>query len=98
MRADMTKVSRRFDNFANAPMAAINTLQNINSFYFIKKFNFEECGKKVSTNVWQTKDSSSGIFTGFFLGGLFAISHFEQIYSAKFDKYFMVIFVIKEII
>ena len=45
------------------------------------------------------KDSSCGIFTGFFfVGGLFAISHFEQIYSAKFDKYFMVIFVIKEII
>jgi hypothetical protein len=50
-------------------------------------------------NIWRMKDSSCGIFTGFFfLGGLFAINHFGQICLTKFDKYFMVIFVIKEII
>jgi len=99
MRADIKRAKKLFHNFANAPIAAITTLQNANSFVFIKNVIVKKVVIKYQKNIWQMKDSSCGIFTGFFfVGGLFAISHFEQIYSAKFDKYFMVIFVIKEII
>jgi hypothetical protein len=100
MRADIKKAKKLFHNFANAPRAAITTLQNVNSFVFIKKCNCEEGGQKVSQKYLANEGFLLwylyGIF--FFVGGLFAISQFEQIYSGKFDKYFMVIFVIKEII